>query len=235
MILQTSTLWNIQLFGGLKVFAVNGTETITRFRSQRYAALLAYLALFPSRQHSREELADMLWPDADTEAARTYMNPGNTGYHRGDLTAAQSLLDEFLHLLQETEDKYGLGVVWEDLGLLAVEKGDLRAASALFLRSLKMRQENGERMSVAFTLQNLGLLLVRQKKPAEAVRFLGAASVLCEELGSPLPPQQQRRQDTVLPALSASLDEAGFNKVWESGRALSMAEAVALALETMGN
>ncbi|MES2461235.1 MAG: BTAD domain-containing putative transcriptional regulator, partial [Armatimonadota bacterium] len=71
MILQTQTLWDIQLFGGLRVSARNRSEIITRFRSQRYAALLSYLALYPNRQHSREELADMLWPEADPTAART--------------------------------------------------------------------------------------------------------------------------------------------------------------------
>lgn len=63
------SLWQIHLLGGLRL--ERGSEVVTRFRSQKFGMLLAYLALFPRRVHSREELADLLWPDADVEAGRT--------------------------------------------------------------------------------------------------------------------------------------------------------------------
>jgi predicted ATPase/DNA-binding SARP family transcriptional activator/class 3 adenylate cyclase len=44
---------------------------ITRFRTRKTAALLAYLALHPTRIHSREELVERFWPDDDLDAART--------------------------------------------------------------------------------------------------------------------------------------------------------------------
>lgn len=43
---------------------------VTRFSTQKTAALLARLALWPHRSHSREELAELLWPDAEFDAAR---------------------------------------------------------------------------------------------------------------------------------------------------------------------
>lgn len=60
--------WHIELLGPLRVS--RGTEQITRFRTRQAAALLARLALFPRRDHPREELIDLLWPEADLEAAR---------------------------------------------------------------------------------------------------------------------------------------------------------------------
>lgn len=62
------TPWQIQLLGGLS--ARKDDHCITRFAASRAAALLARLALFPRRTHAREELADLLWPDADLEAGR---------------------------------------------------------------------------------------------------------------------------------------------------------------------
>ena len=50
--------------------ASRGDLTLMRFRTQKTALLLARLALFPQRTHPREELADLLWPDADQEAGR---------------------------------------------------------------------------------------------------------------------------------------------------------------------
>ena len=60
--------WNISLLGGLSVR--QESLVVERFRSQKFGALLAYLALHPERRHPREELADRFWPDSDAEAAR---------------------------------------------------------------------------------------------------------------------------------------------------------------------
>ena len=60
--------WRIQLLGGLT--ARRGDEEISRFATSRVGSLLARLALAAGRPHGREELADLLWPDADGDAAR---------------------------------------------------------------------------------------------------------------------------------------------------------------------
>ncbi len=60
--------WRIRLLGALR--AETGDLTITRFATSRVAVLLARLALFPRRAHSREELCDLLWPEADLTAGR---------------------------------------------------------------------------------------------------------------------------------------------------------------------
>src|SRR5688500_7744696 len=60
--------WRIELFGGLKLR--QGDRFITRFPTQKVASLLAYLALHSDRVHPREQLADLLWPDADVDSGR---------------------------------------------------------------------------------------------------------------------------------------------------------------------
>ncbi len=60
--------WEFQFLGKLR--ARRGEQVITRFASSRVAALLARLALFPHRDHPREELIDLLWPDSDLAAGR---------------------------------------------------------------------------------------------------------------------------------------------------------------------
>jgi predicted ATPase/DNA-binding SARP family transcriptional activator len=58
----------IQLFGHLRA-EVEG-RIITRFRTQRTALLLAYLAYYRERVHTREAVIELLWPDADEKDAR---------------------------------------------------------------------------------------------------------------------------------------------------------------------
>ncbi len=60
--------WHIRLLGTLE--AKQGDLVLTRFATSRVAALLARLALFPERTHSREELAGLLWPEAGGDAGR---------------------------------------------------------------------------------------------------------------------------------------------------------------------
>lgn len=61
-------LWRIELLGGLR--ATRGAHVVTRFETRKAASLLAYLTLYPQRLHSREALAELLWPDEDPEATR---------------------------------------------------------------------------------------------------------------------------------------------------------------------
>ena len=65
-------IWRIDLFGGLHAYS--GDHTITRFQTYKTGALLAYLAYFKGRQHSREDLINILWPDVDPTAARNRLS-----------------------------------------------------------------------------------------------------------------------------------------------------------------
>jgi DNA-binding SARP family transcriptional activator len=64
----SETQWHIQLLGGLA--AVRGEERITRFRSQRMASLLAYLAYYARTRPPRHMLVELLWPGCDPDAGR---------------------------------------------------------------------------------------------------------------------------------------------------------------------
>jgi predicted ATPase/DNA-binding SARP family transcriptional activator len=59
-------LWRIELFGWLRL--VGADRVITRFRTQKVAALLAYLAYHAHRSHPRELLIELLWPGSDPRA-----------------------------------------------------------------------------------------------------------------------------------------------------------------------
>jgi DNA-binding SARP family transcriptional activator len=57
------TLWRIELLGGLQV--VGRDQVLTRFRTRKTAALLAYLAFYLDRSHPREVLIELLWPECE--------------------------------------------------------------------------------------------------------------------------------------------------------------------------
>ena len=67
---MSETVWHIKLLGGLQaVSAQDAGRVVSRFRTQKTAALLAYLALHKQPQ-SREVVSDVLWPDEPVASAR---------------------------------------------------------------------------------------------------------------------------------------------------------------------
>ena len=72
--------WRVQLLGGLS--ARKADHVVTRFRSARTGALFAYLAFHAHRAHPREELIELFWPDADTEAGRASLRTALSSLRR---------------------------------------------------------------------------------------------------------------------------------------------------------
>jgi DNA-binding SARP family transcriptional activator len=64
--------WQIYLLGGLQV--ERNDRTITRFRTQKAGALLAYLAYHRHRSHLRDQLVELLWPECDPQAGRSNLS-----------------------------------------------------------------------------------------------------------------------------------------------------------------
>src|SRR6266571_3031735 len=58
----------IQLLGGLRAECEG--RVVARFRTQKAAVLLAYLAYYGQRAHPRELLIELLWPDCDLDTGR---------------------------------------------------------------------------------------------------------------------------------------------------------------------
>lgn len=58
----------IELFDGLRLLV--GNTVTTRFRTQKTAALLAYLAYSAGRRHAREALIELIWPECEPAAGR---------------------------------------------------------------------------------------------------------------------------------------------------------------------
>src|SRR5216684_2607789 len=73
-------LWQIEMFGWLR--AVRGDHVISRFRTRKAGALLAYLAYHSHRSHSREQLIELLWPKSRPAVGRTNLRSELTSLRR---------------------------------------------------------------------------------------------------------------------------------------------------------
>lgn len=64
--------WRIELFARLR--AERGGVAVSRFRTQKTAALLGYLAYHGARSHPREALIELLWPACEPDAGRNSLS-----------------------------------------------------------------------------------------------------------------------------------------------------------------
>ena len=72
--------WHIQVLGSLIIHQED--RTITRFRSKRTGALLAYLVCHSSRDHPREELVELFWPESGASAGRASLRTALSSLRR---------------------------------------------------------------------------------------------------------------------------------------------------------
>jgi tetratricopeptide (TPR) repeat protein len=78
-----AAVWHLRLLGGFEL--ARGGLRLHHLASRPTALLLARLALWPQRDHPREELVDLLWPQAPLEAGRNRL--------RQALSALRSVLE----------------------------------------------------------------------------------------------------------------------------------------------
>ena len=72
--------WRIELLGRLQIPLAD--QVISRFRTQKTAALLGYLALRPDRAHPRDGLLVLLWPDDPLDSARNRLSTALSSLRR---------------------------------------------------------------------------------------------------------------------------------------------------------
>jgi predicted ATPase/DNA-binding winged helix-turn-helix (wHTH) protein len=159
-------------------------------------------------------------------------NLGNVAYQQDDYRAAGAWYEESLAIMRELGDQWGIALSLSSLGNVAYEQGDYRAAGARHEETLAIMSELGDRFGIAYSLEVLAAVVAALSSSLRAARIWGAAERLRTEIGSPLPPSEQRRYDRRVAAARAALgDCAAFDRAWQQGRALTLEQAIELALK----
>jgi hypothetical protein len=150
---------------------------------------------------------------------------------QGDLPQAQLLLEESLALARGLGDRHGIAEALRQLGQAAAARGDSAAAGRCYRESLALYREIGAARMAPFGLEGLAGVACAQSQPERAARLLGAATGLREAIGAPRPPTAQAYYEHTLAAVRASLNGETLEAAHAAGRAMTLEQAVAYALE----
>jgi non-specific serine/threonine protein kinase len=163
--------------------------------------------------------------------AQALENLGYVAYQQGAYQQATMLFEESLTVFRELERKDTIAWLLGDLGIAVGQQGDRSRAAALLGEALPLSQGVGDAYIIAMCL--LGLAGIQQQ-PIYAAQLLAAAKTAFEASGEIVEPFYHAAQEHIEDATRAALGEEAFAAAWETGKQMSLDEAVAYALKELG-
>ncbi len=156
-------------------------------------------------------------------------------YFEENYSSASRIHEEALTILQELGDRTGIAATIGNLGFIAYSSGDYKAARSLYDESLAIRLQVEDRLGITCSFENLASVSAVEGHPVRAAHLWGAAEALRTVLGAPMQQDEMVRHSKQTAIARVSLaDDPTFDCAWEAGKAMSMEQAIALALEHAG-
>ncbi|HSH77819.1 MAG TPA: tetratricopeptide repeat protein, partial [Herpetosiphonaceae bacterium] len=150
----------------------------------------------------------------------------------GDYERATTYYEESLVLSREIGDRGDVSLARMNLGLVARALGDYARAATLLRESLLVCREIDWTLGCCFGLESLAGVAVDQGQATRAARLFGASEALRERIGIVVDPDDRPEYARDVAAARRQLDETAFAAAWAEGRAMTLEQAVAYALES---
>jgi non-specific serine/threonine protein kinase len=148
-----------------------------------------------------------------------------------DQHRARPLLEQTIADARRVSDRRIVALSLVQLAAISADDGRLDDAVSMLAESLDLFQGLGVRVETVDAISRFASVLARKGEVEVAAQLLASSEALREEIGSTSLPFAAKRNEETLLAIRPQLDEPVFAGAWEQGRALSLDEAVALALE----
>lgn len=157
---------------------------------------------------------------------------GAVELQRGNIDAARPWVQRALDVAVEAEDDYGAVGAQYTFGWLELLSGDTEAARRRFIAALDLATES-DALSVAQQVEGIAVAGAAAD-PRRAVTLFGAASKLRDEVETPVNLPWSIWLEPAMAEARAALPQRIADRAWESGRAMSSAQLLALAREAAG-
>ena len=174
-------------------------------------------------------------------SALALSNLGRVAWAQGDFELASKRLEEALTISREVGEKNIIGVALYGLGRVLQSQNDYSSAHTHYTESLVLARQLGLRDTIASNLEGLATLCIAQSHmESSPLRFenfrratllFGAAQTLHPPLLFEMSAAERAEHDQTVASARAALGEEAFVAAMEEGRAMTMEQAIAYALE----
>jgi predicted ATPase/class 3 adenylate cyclase len=149
----------------------------------------------------------------------------------GDRELRRALHEEVLGQARAQSNKPVIALQLDQLAIFAADEMNVDGALSMLKESLQISRDFGDPSAIADALGYFAAVLVTARRAEEAARLLASAEALHEEFGSS-GAWPAKENDEALGRIRAQLEETAFAEAWAQGRALTVEQAVALALDS---
>ena len=157
-------------------------------------------------------------------------------YKLGDRERALALHEDVVRQARTLGNEPMLATSLGSLADDAIRRGRVQDGLPMLKESTRIYRELGDLFETAINLCRFGRALALEARAGTAVRLLACSEVLLEEFGDRSEADDAwvvETNEETLTIIRKQLDEAAVAEAWEQGRALTLDEAVALALDSL--
>jgi len=165
--------------------------------------------------------------------ANATMALGFTFWKDNNWATALHLSQEAFAGFQKLGDRYFQSVTLRHIGFISVNLGDLTNGMAALRESLLLAQQLHSKYEIGWTLREFALTAQQMDNFVRAVHLYEASRSIFEYIGTWWP-ENQIKLERSLSVCRMELGEAEFTTAMEQGRAMTMEQAIAYALEDQG-
>ena len=159
------------------------------------------------------------------------LNLGVVLREQGDVARGAAVFEEYLALAQEQDEPRTIAAALLNLGWLALDAGDDARTTHCFEGSLALFDNVGDRVGIAAALEGLASAALTQGQAIRAAQLYGGAEALRDVIGVEVPfgrrtPHQRHKR-----LVHAILDDPALAAARMVGRAMTLKQAIAYALD----
>jgi tetratricopeptide (TPR) repeat protein len=183
-----------------------------------------------SRAYSEQDLALCREIENKFGMAMTYNRLGDLARCEEDYGRADALYQESLALFKAVGDNPQTTAVSHNIAHVRLSQSKVADAARLFNQALHEFQAMGDQNGVIDCLAGLAGVAIISGQPAIGVRWLSASEKAKQDLGTTWWPANHLAYRRHLARAREQMDGEAFNAAWDAGRALSLAQAIDLAI-----
>lgn len=153
-------------------------------------------------------------------------------YELGDRDRARALHEDVVRRARATRNERMEATSLGALAEYATYEGRVHDALPMLKESTRIYHALGERHEIAVNLCRFAHAVAVEGRAETATRLLSRSEALHEQIGAAVASWLAETKEKTLTTIRTQLDETAFAEAWEQGRALTVDEAVALALDS---
>jgi len=156
---------------------------------------------------------------------------GHTAAVVGDMEAARAAFNESAEIARRIGNKRIVYSSQSELAHVLREHGEFDEPLAIYRDLLPKWKDIGHRSAVAHELECIAYILLRREEPMRAVLLLGAAEEIRRVIAIPRTRLEQAEYENEIASLRTGMDAQEFEEGWKRGNALTVEQAIEIALE----